>query len=268
VRFETLERVLKVSEEVKVAPTRVYGVAIAWIAIYGALIGVTSLVPLFPYVGGGGYLPLAVAFSAMAPLIMGPAGVLAAFVGGLIGMFVSPAAYPLGLLDVILTATLPAVFVTLTVNNDKYWFITIPVFIAMGLWLLVFPYYWPGEAAGFSAPPQPYFTAIAAWYWIPWLIIMGSPFGIKLLPKWSRETGKKQYIGVFLTLLSSMMVWAIPWFLPYWYLFSYPGTLAAAVLTAYSWWFPALSVIITIITIPIIEGLKRSGLPRIPLAIW
>ena len=256
------------SEEVKVAPTRVYGVAIAWIAIYGALIGVTSLVPLFPYVGGGGYLPLAVAFAAMAPLIMGPAGILAAFVGGLIGMFVSPAAYPLGLLDVILTATLPAVFVTLTINNDKYWFLTIPVFIAMGLWLLVFPYYWPGEAAGFSSPPQPYFTAIAAWYWVPWLIIMGSPFGIKLLPKWARKTGKKQYVGVFLTLLSSMMVWAIPWFLPYWYLFSYPGTLAAAVLTAYSWWFPALSVIITIITIPIIEGLRRSGLPRIPLAIW
>ncbi len=257
------------SEEIKKAPTRVYGVAIAWIVVYAALIGVTSLVPLFPYVGGGGYLPLAVAFAAMAPLIMGPAGIIAAFFGGLIGMFIAPAAYPLGLLDAILTATLPAVFVTLTANNDRFWYITIVVFIGMGIWFWTFPFYIPGEAAGFTPPPQPYYTIITAWYWIPWLIIMGSPLGIKLIPKWAREeTGTKKYVAVFLIILSGLMVWAIPWFLPYWYLFGYAGTLGAAVATAYSWWFPALSVVITIITIPILEGLRRSGLPRIPKALW
>jgi len=255
-------------EEVKVARARAYGVPIAWIAIYGALIGVTSIVPLFPYVGGGGYLPLAVAFAAMAPIIMGPAGIIAAFIGGVIGMFIAPAAYPLGLLDVILTATLPAVFVTLTVNNDRFWYITIPVFLAMGIWILVFPFYWPGEAGGFSPPPQPYYLLISSWYWLPWLILVANPFGIKVLPKWAKGKGTKQYVGLFLCILSGIMVWAIPWFLPYWYLFSYPGALGAAVLTAYSWWFPALSVVITIITVPIIEGLRRSGLPKVPLAAW
>ena len=255
------------SEEVKTATTQVYGVAISWIVIYGALIGVTSLVPLFPYVGGGGYLPLAVAFSAMAPLIMGPAGIVAAFFGGLIGMFISPAAYPLGLLDVILTATLPSFFVTLTINNDKYWYFNIIIILAMGIWLSVFPYYIPGGAA-FSPPPQPWFLFVGFWYWLPWLIIEITPLGTKYIPKWARESGKYQYIGVFLAMLMGLLVWAIPWFLPYWYLFAYPGALAYAALIAYSWWFPTLSIIITIITIPIVEGLKRSGLPKIPMSIW
>ena len=255
------------SEEIKTATTQVYGVAIAWVVIYGALIGVTSLIPLFPYVGGGGYLPLAVAFSAMAPLIMGPAGIVAAFFGGIIGMFISPAAYPLGLLDVILTATLPAVFVTLTVNNNKYWMFTGIIFLAIGIWFEVFPFYIPGGGP-FTPPPQPGYTIITLYYWLPWLIIELTPLGTKLIPEWIRGSGTKQYIGLFLAMLMSLLIWAIPWFLPYWYLFGYAGTLSYAVAIAYSWWFPALSIIITIITIPIIEGLKRSGLPKIPMAVW
>ena len=92
--------------------------------------------------------------------------------------------------------------------------------------------------------------------------------GTKYIPKWARESGKYQYIGVFLAMLMGLLVWAIPWFLPYWYLFAYPGALSYAALIAYSWWFPTLSIIITIITIPIVEGLKRSGLPKIPMSIW
>ncbi len=39
------------------------GVAISWIAVYGALIGFTNLVPFLPYAGGGGYFPLAIALA-------------------------------------------------------------------------------------------------------------------------------------------------------------------------------------------------------------
>lgn len=256
-------------EEVERSAARIYGVPVAWIILYGALIGATSLIPLFPYIGGGGYLPLCVAFGAMAPLILGPAGIISATIGGLIGMFISPAAFPLGLLDVLLTGILPAVFVTLTVNNHRLWWkATVPIFLAMGVWEELFPYYYPGPAAGFENPPQPLYGALSAYYWLPWLIIMGTPLGIKYVPKWIRSTGRMRYVGVFLAMLSGIMVWSIPWFLPYWYIYSYPVALAVSVLIGYSWWFPVLSIVITIITLPIIEALRRSGLPPAPGAIW
>jgi hypothetical protein len=44
--------------------------------------------------------------------------------------------------------------------------------------------------------------------------------------------------------------------------------LGVATHVAYSWWVPALSAITAIITIPIVEGLERSGLPKIAGAIW
>ena len=254
--------------EVRKSAARVYGVPIAWVAIYGALCGATSLLPLFPYVGGGGYLPLCVAFEAIAPLIMGPAGIVAAIIGGIIGMFIAPAAYPLGLLDVLLTGVLPSVFVTLTINNHRLWPLTAITFAAMGALLEVFPHYIPGPAAGFTPPPQPIYAAFSAFYWVPWLIIMISPLGIKYIPKWARETGPKRYVGVLLAVLCGMMIWIIPWWLPYWYMFSYTPALCIAVFAAYSWWVPALSVVISIISVPILEGLSRSGLPKVPGGIW
>ena len=73
-----------VKERVTPSKTKLWGASIAWIVVYGALIGVTSLIPIFPYVGGGGFLPLCVVFEAMAPLILGPAGIISAFIGGVI----------------------------------------------------------------------------------------------------------------------------------------------------------------------------------------
>src|SRR4030066_1111074 len=86
----------KPTEKVRQTTGRIGGVSIAWVTLYGALLGVTGLVPIFPYVGGGGYVPLTTPLAAIAPLPMGPVGgVASALVGGLIGMFIAPAAYPL-----------------------------------------------------------------------------------------------------------------------------------------------------------------------------
>jgi hypothetical protein len=254
-------------EEKEAARTRIYGASVAWIAVYAGICGATSLVPIFPYIGGGGFLPLCVVFEALAPLILGPAGTVSSFIGGIVGMFICPAAYPLGLLDVILTGTLPAVFVTLTIRDDKLWPLTIITFLAMGIWINLFPYYWPGAALGFETPPQPLYFALTAWYWIPWLAINAS-LGIRLIPKWARGSGAKRYVGIYIALLSGLSIWWIPWCLPYWYMFHYPVALAVATCIAYSWWVPALSVVVTIICVPIVEGLRRSGLPKIPWAIW
>lgn len=264
-------------DEWRESPGRTAGVSIAWIAIYGALIGATTFVPLFPYVGGGGFLPLSVAFSAIAPLVMGPAGLIAALIGGLLGMFLSPAAFPLGLIDVLVVGLLPAVMVYLMTNgqNRILWVLGIVVIIGMGIWGSVFPYYSPGPAAGFSNPSNAgLFFALGGWYWIPWLVIMLSPLGWKYIPEWSRfteaevESLGKKYVGLLIAVICAIMVWLIPFFLPYWFFFAYPVDLAHAVFIGYSWWGPAFSAVITIISIPILEGLHRSGLPKVPGALW
>ena len=62
--------------------------------------------------------------------------------------------------------------------------------------------------------------------------------------------------------------WWLPWTRPYWYLFNFSAELGVATHVGYSWWVPALSAITTVITIPIVEALERSGLPKIEGAIW
>jgi hypothetical protein len=95
----------------------IFGTPIAWIAVYGALIGVTSLVPVLPYAGGGGFWPLATPLAGIAPLILGPVGgIVAAVVGGIIGMFIAPPAYPLGIIDAVSVVVLPAIFVGLALT--------------------------------------------------------------------------------------------------------------------------------------------------------
>jgi len=99
----------KTSEKVRRSTNRIGGVSIAWITLYGALCGVTGLIPIFPYVGGGGYVPLTTPLSAIAPLLLGPVGgVVAALVGGVIGMFIAPALYAKEK-KVILRLVVPAV---------------------------------------------------------------------------------------------------------------------------------------------------------------
>lgn len=249
---------------------RIGGASIAWVTLYGALCGVTALVPIFPYVGGGGYVPLATPFSAIAPLLLGSwGGIVAAIIGGLIGMFIAPAAFPLQLVDVIIGGAAPAIFVALAINNDRYWKITVPVFALVGLFGILFPYYVPGAAAGFGQPPQPLYLLLTAIYWLPPLIITATPLGIRYVPQWARQTDRvKRYIGIFLAMLAGMLIWWIPWTRPYWYVFNYSVDLGIATHIGYSWWVPALTAITTVITIPIIEALARSGLPKPEGALW
>ena len=83
---------------------------VAWIAIYGAIIGIASYVPLIPYITGSGFLPLSISLAAIAPLILGfGPGIISALIGGLIGMLLNPAAYPFGLLDAFFVGMAPAI---------------------------------------------------------------------------------------------------------------------------------------------------------------
>jgi hypothetical protein len=249
---------------------RIGGASIAWVTLFGALIGVTALIPIFPYVGGGGYVPLATPFAAIAPLLLGPiGGIVAAIIGGVIGMFIAPAAYPLQLVDVIIGAASPAILVALMIKNKRLWMINAPLFIVIGILGWLVPFYLPGARGGFGKVPEPLYFILAALYWIPSTIIAVTPLGTRLMPEWIVSKKRTQrYGGIFLVILAAMLVWWIPWTRPYWYLYNFSSELGVATHLAYSWWVVALSAITAVITIPIIEALERSGLPKIEGSIW
>ncbi|MDI3317217.1 MAG: hypothetical protein QJR14_06340 [Bacillota bacterium] len=242
----------------------------AWIALFGALIGVTALIPIFPYVGGGGYVPLLVPFSAMAPMLLGPAGgIFASVIGGLIGMFIAPAAFPLGIVDVLETGIAPAFFTALMLNNDRYYAWNIPILAIFSAFAVLFPYYIPGPAAGFPYPPEPLYVLISAIYWLPTLVVAILPFGRRTLPAWARsDEPRRRYFGLLIILVLSLYMWWNPWTRPYWYVFHYPVKLALATFVGYIWWVPALSVITAVLAAAILEALKRSGLPKVERALW
>jgi hypothetical protein len=250
---------------------RIGGASIAWVTLYGALCGVTSLIPVFPYVGGGGYVPLQTMFSAIAPMLLGGVGgVVAATVGGIIGMFIAPAAFPLQLVDVVLTGLLPSLAVWLMMDAHKRWWLPIVWCIAVGIFGTLFPFYIPGKAAGFAQPTNPvvYFLMVA-YYWVIPLIIVISPLGRTLMPGWVRGQDRKyKYIGIALTFITGLFTWFLPWSLPYWYVYTYEPSMGTATLLGYMWWVPLFALVIAIITVPLVEALRRSGLPKIPGAIW
>lgn len=245
---------------------------VSWIALYSALLGATSIVPIFPYVGGGGYWPLSLPLAAIAPFILGlPAATLSAFIGGLIGWVLSPAAYPLGIVDVILTGTMPAIAVGLTMNANKmkYYVILMLLYISQAITINLVPYYVPGPAGGFDAAPQPLYFLLFLPTWLPWIVVLFTPIGFRMLPRLIREAvGAKRFIAMYFTVLIGMFLWWMPWEYPYWYVYKYPVTLTIATVSVYLIWIPVFCVIITIIAIPLIEGLKRSGLPKVAGAIW
>ncbi len=244
------------------------GASVAFIAVYAAITGALSLVPIFPYVGGGGFVPLSVVFSAIGPLVLGPiGGVIAAAVGGFIGMFISPATFPLGPVDVLLTGIFPAFYTALAINadEDRYWLLAIISWVGTGIFASVYPYMWPG-IEGTSWVPL--VAILGAYYWLPWLIILITPLRTRIA-EWARsEEPKMRYIGVFLAALIGLMAWYLPWSLPYWQILSYTVEFGITVHIGYTWWVPTMAIITTLISVPVVEAMARSGLPRIPRAIW
>ncbi|MFO7836495.1 MAG: hypothetical protein R6V83_07565 [Candidatus Thorarchaeota archaeon] len=263
---------IKLAEEERVrerAPMGYGGASIAFIAVYGAVQGALALVPIFPYVGGGGFVPLSVVFSAIGPLILGPiGGILAAVIGGFVGMFLSPATFPLGPLDVLLTGIFPAFFTAFAINGDEreYWVLAIIIWIVVAIFATVFPYIWPGIA---GQPWKPLVAILGAYYWLPWFVLILLPTGTKYIPEWARGDDRpKRYISVFFAIMIGLMAWYLPWGTVYWLILEYAVDFGIVVHISYTWWVPTMAAITTFIAIPVIEALERSGLPRIPRAIW
>jgi hypothetical protein len=246
--------------------------SIAWISIFGAIIGVTSFVPLIPYITGGGFLPLSISLAAIAPLILGfRGGIISALIGGIIGMFINPACYPFGFVDVFLVAMLPAIFCGFAFKGDqtKFRYSYVGILVLSGLFAEIVPYYYPGSASGFPIPPQPLYFLLVAFFWIPWLILYISPIGSKYLIGWIKGNNKKyKFVSAFIGVLIGLMPWCLWMIAPVSLVLKFPPELAII-----TWFFAAysraiLSIISAIIIVPLIEVLAKSGMPTPVGAIW
>jgi len=255
----------------------IMGTPIAWIAAMGALVGVTSFVPLLPYPGGGGYWPLAVVLAIVAPLILGPIpGIISAFVGGVIGMFIAPGAYPLGIFDAFQVATIPAIMAGLALNTGpkKYLALFAAVFVLTTLSFLVVLFVYPCIpcTTGGWAPINPvdYFLVIL-YYWVLPGVVLLSPIGTKYVFNWARSSDMKQrFVGLFIGLWMAMNIFYLsPTFWTFWIIFEYPAALlyfqAAFV---YTWYMPLFSILSTVIAAPIATALGKSGMAKPPNVIW
>jgi hypothetical protein len=249
-----------------------FGTPIAWIAVYAALVGVTSLIPILPYAGGGGYWPLATPLACVAPLLLGPiGGIISALVGGIIGMFIAPPAYPLGILDATLITTFPAIFTGLALNMKKYWkiFLVVQVLSVVAFFVSLFSY--PGLPGGWSGVSVEGFIAESLWYWLVPSIVLLSPIGTKYINDWARsDNARNRSIGIFLGAWMGMNAYYIsPAFWVYWILFEFPTALLYLMFWAiYTWYMVLFAVLITVITVPLAQALKKSGLARPKDAIW
>jgi hypothetical protein len=160
--------------------------------------------------------------------------------------------------------------VMLMMNSHMRWLWAAIWCVVIGIFGTLFPFYVPGAAAGFATPANPVtYVLLVAYYWVIPLIILISPLGRKLVPEWIRGQDRKyKYIGLFITFICGLFTWFLPWSLPYWYVYAYAPAAGVATLIGYMWWVPLFSLVITIITVPLVEGLRRSGLPKVQGAIW
>jgi len=246
---------------------------IAWIAIYGAIIGVTSFVPLIPYIGGGGFLPLSISIAALSPLILGfGPGVVSALIGGIIGMFVSPASYPFGLVDVFFVALLPSVFCGFAFKGRSTGFrlAYITLMLISGVFAEIVPYYYPGPGGGFpTSPPQPLYFLLVSFFFLPWVLLYASPIGTRYIAAWIEgEDRRRQFLGGGLGILIGLMPWSIWMVTSAALILNYPPELAVAIWVFAIWSRAILTLISAIIFVPVVRLLERSGMPAPAGAVW
>lgn len=245
---------------------------VAWVGVYGALIAVTSVVPIAPYGVGGGYLSLSLLFIMLAPLLLGLSeGIMSSAVGGVIAVFVSPAAYSLGLIDAFLGSVLLATCVGLAFNADRKLLRVIfaAMFVAFGIGAELIPYSIPGHSIGLNPAPQPIYSYVIACLSLPWLALHVSPVGYKYVPRWVRSKNKRlRYLGTILGLLIGSMAWVLPWQFVYFLILRIPAEVGLSAYLAVTYGLPLIVFLFSLVSVPIIYALERSGLPAPPAAVW
>jgi len=247
------------------AQATVFGVPISWIAMIAAILGGSSVVPLYFFAEGGGYMSLGYALVPLVGLIIGPyGGFLAGLIGGTIAMFIMPAAVSGGFPYVIFLWAMPPLMTGLAANGK--WKLVVPIDIVCLLVYNFIPYYFPGPPT-YDLPPQPFYAISAYWYYIGIILLIATGFK---LPEWIRSSDKTKLALsiIILEWISCEVMELVAWA---WtaYLFNIPPIVVASVVAFAVPWQRVLVLIVEVaIGVPLIEGLRKSGLRKIPMAVW
>jgi hypothetical protein len=177
----------------------IFGAPISWTALFAAICAVTTLIPFYFYVTGGGYVSAASGlFMPLAGQVLGPwAGTIAAFVGGLSAG--------------LMTKKWRWLFLA-------WWIINLAL-------VFLYPFRVPGAAGGFAAPEELGYTL--SWTYvllafIVWVVL--GPLTTDLLSKWARRGSSKVMQVISLLLIAYIARSSIQpmWSLPYAHIFQWP----------------------------------------------
>lgn len=247
------------------AQATIMGVPLSWIAMVSAILAASTVIPLFFFAGGIGYMSLGYALCPLMGLVLGPyGGFIAGLIGGTIGMFIMPAAIAGGFPQVLFDWAMPPL-ITGFVAKGK-WKEMIPLHIIAFTMFNLVPYYIPGPPA-YPTPPQPWFALAPYWYYVGGILLVVT--GHKL-PEWVRSDDRRKLLISLLIFewISNEPMEALGW--SYWNMFwNLPPDLVIFICVFNVPWQRILTLIaIGAIGVPLIEGLRKSGLKRIPGSAW
>lgn len=242
----------------------ILGAPLSWVALFGALTGVGSLIPVLMYPAGGGYASLSTTvLFGVTGLLLGPwAGFVAGLIGGLIGLFIAPAAFPMGPFDVVLAGALAALVYGLVARRWR-WIMLILWVLSMVL-VYVFPYRWPGRAQGFAPPPEPAYS-LSYWYsllgLLVWLVWAFTPVGHWV---YRGRPVAPQVIGFLLAVWIAVSVHNLIWVPPYAYVLNLPPEMTIADNHASFPLYVIAAVLQGVVALALFRALWRTGLRRVP----
>lgn len=246
----------------------ILGAPISWVALFGALIGALSIVPMLFYLSGGGYVSAGmIIFAPLAGIVLGPwAGFVAGLIGGLIGMVLSPASYPLFLLDANLSGSFLALYWGLAADR-RYakWFV--PLAVLWVIFVLIVPYRNAlGIDADFGTPSEPSYTLSWLWAYVGIGLLVVNVIAGGFLWRWVRDP-RSDRVRLFAGVLGVSFIgctnWMVPWIGVYNWRLGFP--IETAVTVNYGAWvgyvIPISVASAVVITLSIV-ALRRSGLRR------
>ena len=240
------------------------GVPISWIAIWGALVGVGTLIPVVIFVlSEGGNFPLSTVLAPMVGLILGPyGGFAAAIIGGIIGMFLNPAAYYMGVGN-ILDLGMAALMTGWIINKKWHYAAALYAF-----WIAAYnilPFY----VFNIYTPPIDPTVHLSMWfYYVGFGVLLA--LGWNILPSWAKTSNPaKLFVASWLLIWIGVAPGHLLGWIAYDVLFSFPIALNIIVGATV---MPLQRIFIltvgALITSAILIALRRTGLRKIPGAAW
>lgn len=247
----------------------ILGAPISWVALFGALVGALSIVPMLFYLTGGGFVSAGmIIFATLAGIVLGPwAGYVAGLIGGLIGMFLSPGSYPLGIVDANLSGGFISLFWGLAADR-RYAKYFIPWSVFWIVFSLIVPYrtaLWVGGEFGAAAEPD--YTLSWMWAYVGLALLVVNLAAGGFLWRWVRDPGSSQvrmFAGVLGVSFIACTSWMVPWIGVYNWLLAFPADVATSV--NYGAWVGyaiPISVISAFVSTLAIVAIRRAGLRRV-----